>query len=458
MSVGGAFHYQLRLSTPARPFLSMHLRYHYSIPPPTRGLLETVRNRLFPSPTAEESKQDVHHLTERLLQVPIGSMTPKELDDAKEAISLQMEAKPVSEVNVRKAWDILDRIAEELKHKDSAVCMALEEQTDLLNFTLNGWMRSVGHHRTFRSEKRNVLLEAKAVLSRMDRYQPCFPVDSTSYNITLRAINKYVPKQSKAGSIKSVRLLETIVEHMNKETSKGNSSIAPTVITYTLLIKGIAFSKVPDMNDRVNRILSIMKERGVEPDTRLYNSLLEVCVKSGHESAPDHAESLLRRMQQEYESGKNVKPDVFSFGTVIRAWATLGDGDEATRASDIVVHMQKQFDEGSTDVEPDSKCYGFAIAVWTKRGEISKAEGLLNQMKEKNIDPDYYCYGPLISACAKSNDANAADKYLEEAKSLNITPSHHDYKRVINAWQRSIDPKAAARIEILTKEMNCGKH
>lgn len=356
ISVGGAFHRQLRLSTSARPFLSIHLRYHSSIPPPTRGLLETVTNHLFPSPTAEESKQDVQHLTERLLQVPIGTMTPKDLDDAKEAISLQMKAKPVSEVNVRKACEILDRIAEELKHKDSALCMALEEQTDLLNFTLNGWMRSVGSHRTFRSEKRNILLEAKAFLSRMDRYQPCFPVNSKSYNITMRAINKCVPQQSKAGSIKSVRFLETIVEYMNKEASKGKSSIAPTVITYTLLIKGIAFSKVTDMDDRVNRILSIMKVRGMEPDTQFYNSLLEVCVKSGHECAPDRAESLLRRMQQEYESGKNVKPDVASFGIVIRAWATLGDGAEATRAPDIVEHMQKQFDEGSTDVEPDSKC------------------------------------------------------------------------------------------------------
>ena len=395
-------------------------------------------------------------------------MTQEDLADAKRAISLQMETKPVSKLNVENAWDILDRIAKELKHGDSQVSMTPEEQTELLNTTLTGWMRSVGNHRMFRSEKRNVLLEANAVLSRMDRYQPCFPPNAMSYNITMRALNKRImPQQAKnkktgktenADAMKMIRLLENIFEYMHKEASNGNNtSIAPNVVTYTLLIKGIAFSQVPGNNDRVNEILTLMKEEGVEPDTQFYNALLAVCIKSGHLSAPDQAESLLHRMQQEYESGKNVKPNVFSFGTVIRAWATLGDGDEAIRACDIVTHMQQQFDEGFSDVEPDGKCYGYAIAVWTKRGEISKAEALLEQMKEKNIEADYFCYAPLISACARTNDANAADKYLEEAKSFNITPSHHDYNRVIKAWQRSNDQKAEARIKILTEEMNSGR-
>lgn len=76
-------------------------------------------------------------------------------------------------------------------------------------------------------------------------------------------------------------------------------------------------------------------------------------------------------------------------------------------------HIQKQHDEGVTDVEPGLMCYKWALYAWTRSSDPSaflKAEAILRQAQHQTIQPNPELIAPIAAACAQSTHPNAALK------------------------------------------------
>lgn len=92
---------------------------------------------------------------------------------------------------LHKAWSLLDRQAEKLKHPKSTLALPPEEQTALLNGVLKTWRKSVGNRLYMRVEKRDAIEESNYVLSRFDGNVPLFQPNTASYNNVLIALNRF---------------------------------------------------------------------------------------------------------------------------------------------------------------------------------------------------------------------------------------------------------------------------
>ncbi len=81
-----------------------------------------------------------------------------------------------------------------------------------------------------------------------------------------------------------------------------------------------AFSKNA-LNDGARRASMILKklenDPDLHPDIISYNSVLNAFAKA---KDPISAQSLLDRMEVQYTDGYHIKPDTYSYNTVISAW------------------------------------------------------------------------------------------------------------------------------------------
>lgn len=446
---------------------SLHIRNQSSMLPPTSGILESVSKYLFESPSAEndDNSRDAREMMDELLDssIAVGAMNSSHLENAKRAISLLADKEETTKQDIDKAWNLLDRLAEELKHPTSNITMMPpEEQTALLNGILTTWRKSVATRFYNNVQKRDAMEEINNLLSRFDRDSPFFQPNTESYNEVMRALNRFAKhgrsSQSTRARLGASELAEAVVKRMNKKAER-NPSVKPDIYTYTSLINALKGNKSPDVYERAEAILDRMKREGLKPDTRSYNAVLGVLVKS-MQNAGEKAENFLYRMQKERDSGnEEVEPDAASFAYVIEAWARQENSESAQRAEDIVEHMQKQHDEGVTDVWPGLTCYKWAILAWAKSGDpaaLQKSEAILRRAQQRNIRSDPNLFTPIMGVCAQTADPNAAmkaDALLQEMKSLGFKETKVNYICALKAWKRSKDPKAKTRIEMLTKEM-----
>jgi phage/plasmid-associated DNA primase len=87
--------------------------------------------------------------------------------------------------------------------------------------------------------------------------------------------------------------------------------------------------------------------------------------------------------------------------------------DKCTKGRRNLKHIQKQHDEGVTDVEPGLMCYKWALYAWTRSSDPSaflKAEAILRQAQHQTIQPNPELIAPIAAACAQSTHPNAALK------------------------------------------------
>ena len=172
----------------------LHIRNQSSMLPPTTGLFQSVSKYLFEPLSAENDNiKDACELMDELLDsnIPVGAMNSSHLENAKRAISLLADMEQTTKQDIDKAWNLVDRLAEEIKHPTSNLSFPAEEQTALLNGVLTTWKQSVGTKFYCRIEKRNGIEESKHILSRFDRDGPFFQPNTESYNEVMHALNRF---------------------------------------------------------------------------------------------------------------------------------------------------------------------------------------------------------------------------------------------------------------------------
>jgi hypothetical protein len=157
--------------------------------------------------------------------IAAGKMHSSHLENAKRAISLLVDMGQTTKQDIDKAWNLLDRLVEELNYP-SKVALLPKEQTSLLNGILTVWRQSVATRFYISVDKRYAIEESKHVLSKLDRDGPFFQLNTVSYNEVIHALNrfaKYIAGTKRTRGAIRLRvshLAETTVKRMNKKSRK----------------------------------------------------------------------------------------------------------------------------------------------------------------------------------------------------------------------------------------------
>jgi hypothetical protein len=151
-------------------------------------------------------------------------MNSSHLENAKRAISLLVDMGQTTKQDIDKAWNLLDRLVEELNYP-SKVALLPKEQTSLLNGILTVWRQSVATRFYIRVEKRDAIEESKHVLSKLDRDGPFFQLNTGSYNEVIHALNRFAKyiagtKRTRAAIRLRVSQLAETMKRMNKKSRK----------------------------------------------------------------------------------------------------------------------------------------------------------------------------------------------------------------------------------------------
>jgi pentatricopeptide repeat protein len=238
---------------------------------------------------------------------------------------------------------------------------------------------------------------------------------------------------------------QDVVRLMIGRYKQGLSDVKPDIVTFNSLLFAYSSSGRDDAGRSAERILDWMEKLSedeginVEPDVYSYTTVIDAYAKS---SKPERAESVLHRLLQRRNEGYDVEPTVNTFTAVLGAFARAKGKDSPVRAASVVKLMEDLHLAG-VDVAPTTVTYNALIHVWNKRRNHPDAPaqvlGILQAMKEKptHAQPNTRTYNTVLSTLSSSKNDHllTAEALMEEMRSLrdpNVKPNSITYNCFLN--------------------------
>ena len=237
---------------------------------------------------------------------------------------------------------------------------------------------------------------------------------------------------------------EELLERMIQETVAGNPHAELTVTMFNAAMNGFAKRGDPTGVQRILRRMETLRSTHphrlshLKPDVFSMSTLATAWAKSRSPEAADRAQSILHYMEV-----KNVSPNRITYNAVLNALASGSQVDKAIRAEDIVHRMKEQSMEGD-DCQPDIYSYQSLIQAWAKTplpGSPQKAERILRYMDEQSekgnmgLSPNVYCF-------TSKSIWVPCFFFLRDALS-NLVPLNHVLLATIHAWAKSTEKNRA---------------
>jgi pentatricopeptide repeat protein len=240
---------------------------------------------------------------------------------------------------------------------------------------------------------------------------------------------------------------EQILHQMDKR-SKAYPHLVPNRVVMNCVIH--AWSRQGNI-ERSEAIFHRMKtDPSIEIEVGDYNALLSAYARQGNARK---AESILKEMLE-----SNIRPDIISYNCVLDSWKQVDETGAAERAEVILETLQKNYDDGESNIRPNGRSYSSVASAYIKSGRedsVAQAERLLSLAEQRGLSNDSYLYNSVLDAWAMSNHVDAAQKAesilhdMEKAGNINTV----SYNTVIKAWKRSTRKDAATCAEALLNRM-----
>jgi pentatricopeptide repeat protein len=287
--------------------------------------------------------------------------------------------------------------------------------------------------------------------------------DVVSYNSVINAYaqGKYA-RSSRSGNAKRLMKL------MREKGVKPNSITWNTLLR--CILKEIVEKPSKEKVEEAESIISDMEEAAIA-NTISYNTVISIVSKSGMNDSPRRAERWLQLMLKT----DKIQPDTCSFNSVIHAYAnfgknTLGAPDRARRAEDLIRQMERLHKSGDGNVKPDVVSYSAVVNAYSKAApeDIScatRAMEILQRMEElyeggdKDVKPNLRTYTSVINAFARIGAPEVADDLLSKMKKshesgdISLKPDTVCYSSVLDAYAKKGGEECALRAEELLNEM-----
>jgi len=160
-------------------------------------------------------------------------------------------------------------------------------------------------------------------------------------------------------------------------------------------------------------LLKQMEELGEKPDTLTYNSIIAIILRTKTPwEAPKHIVSIIRRMEEDCSSGKNVhaKVKTATYNALIKAYSSDSRSHEAEQ---VLRKMIWESENGNLDVIPDTITWNSVIEAHAKSRSpkaVDNATKILHEMSSSEyVHPDRVTMSLMLIALSRSAN-NAGNK------------------------------------------------
>lgn len=175
--------------------------------------------------------------------------------------------------------------------------------------------------------------------------------------------------------------------------------------------------------------------------------------KSNEKFALEKVEAIFDRMVAMSKLGYNdAAPNMFSYVTLINAYARHGTAHSAQKANDVLHEMYRKYKDGEQGLKPNAQVVSVVIDSWQRSGSREageKAEQLLNwslkifeeEGEDPDLQPNEYTFASTIAAWGKSRKLDKASRAsnllnrmieLYESHKISARPNTHCFTAVIN--------------------------
>jgi tetratricopeptide (TPR) repeat protein len=317
-----------------------------------------------------------------------------------------------------RADDLLQQIIE--KTNDPAVLM------QAYALVIEAWSKS---GKAGSADKADALFSSmKALNSTLTErdVDSCRLLDAEVYSNAILAWSK-TPPEAGAAQKAHERLTEMLERY---EAGAFPSGSEPPLIAFNGVISAWRRAGRPDNAEEVLWLMDKVRPTCTQlvPNSVSYNSVLH-----GYLRIPDKTEALERAlklveyMEHNCDTQPAIRPNCFSYNTLMKCWIQSGASDLAEQAERMLIKMERRWERGDNSLPASNRIFNMVINAYAKSSHpraAQKACDLLERMKQQNDEPckpDIISYTSAIECISKSADPGApakAEALLEEASRL----------------------------------------
>jgi pentatricopeptide repeat protein len=261
----------------------------------------------------------------------------------------------------------------------------------------------------------------------------CFEPNIATYTIILDGAS-HCPNPKER-----IEFTEALLVRLITESSK-KPELRPTTVTFSTVINAFARSGSDEAAERAEKLLELAHTlhndgwSGAEPNAVMYTSVIKAWAKAGN---PDRAELLLKRMYEDYtlNGNTNVKPNIWSFNTVLAAWSKGSPTGAVESAEKLLRKMIDLNEQGILDSRPDTVSYNCLLHTLARKRKSfpdasAKAESLVEEMleiakatRDKAVLPNEITFTALfkiLNSCGPDDKAERAKYWAEKIQDKRI--------------------------------------
>ncbi|CAM9656635.1 unnamed protein product, partial [Ectocarpus sp. 12 AP-2014] len=179
--------------------------------------------------------------------------------------------------------------------------------------------------------------------------------------------------------------------------------LTPDIFCYDTVISVACLSSVGAQWKIARGLLREQAETGVPCSLISYNLVLSACKKAGR---PRQAVSLLHAMRRD-----GCSPDLISYNTAISACVKR-------REWELALFVLRDMQRPDSGVKPNTYSYGSVITVCATCGEVDQAVGLFDEMPEVGVKVDAFTYNSVAMAYARDGRWRQAIATLSDMSEL----------------------------------------
>jgi pentatricopeptide repeat protein len=247
------------------------------------------------------------------------------------------------------------------------------------------------------------------------------------------------------------------VAEIIKELEWIDPSKNDKIIVYNAALKLLKESRDDGAPAYAEHLFQRMVEEGAV-DHVSYGTMIMMCInREGCESFQDRVEELLTGME---DSGLHATTGVMN--SVMNMWVRRGD---LTRAAIILNQMEEAYRSGDNDLAPNVVSYTTLMNGWNKSGyrnREDKTQDIFDRMLSmydsgnESAEPNLVSYVTLVESIVKSKSEDAAERVEEIVRGVfknyqtgksSVKPNAQIISTAINCWGQSGDRDAGERAE-----------
>jgi pentatricopeptide repeat protein len=261
--------------------------------------------------------------------------------------------------------------------------------------------------RTWLTNEETAILDSLLLLVQERKFDDLFGSLNDCSSLTPLIFAKIIQPSWKIPLEKEIELKERVMRIMKDRGVKPTaSSITPMISLY---------DKVGDTS-KADDLFKTMKEEGIERIPSNYNSLM-IC----HANDTAKVEKLYLEMKED-----GIQPNVYIYNSMIKAFSR-----ELVKVEKLYLEMIVE------SIEPSVVTYNTMIDVYAKNGKLEKAIEVFASMKKGGISPDVFTYNTMIDAYAKNGMLAKAIEMFALMKVENAKPTTITFNSMIDAYAKN---------------------